>query len=235
MSFASGAAFASEDGAHWTYTGATGPEHWGELSESFASCRIGVNQSPIDIVNPIEAELAPILVRYQGSTTNVVNNGHTLQVNVEPGSWLKAEGDRFQLLQFHFHSPSEHHVEGKSFPLEAHFVHANASGELAVVGVLFEEGVKKSVVSAIEAAAPSKKEGSAPFEIKLDRVEFHPKSEPYFRYNGSLTTPPCTEGVRWYVLQSTATVTAEEVKTFLDQIGPDARDPQPLNARIIAR
>jgi carbonic anhydrase len=193
-----------------------------------------VNQSPIDIVNPIEANLAPIRIQYQGSTTQVINNGHTLQVNVEAGSWLEAEGDRFQLLQFHFHSPSEHRVKSKLFPFEAHFVHADESGALAVVGVLFEEGAKKSIISAIEAAA-SEEEGSAPFEIGLDQVEFQPKSEPYFRYNGSLTTPPCSEGVRWYVLQSTATVTAEEVKIFIDRIGADARGAQPLNARIIAR
>ena len=127
---------------HWSYTGDTGPAHWGELSEDFASCRVGKNQSPIDIETDrlIEADLGTLIFSYQGESTEIINNGHTLQANVTPGSTMQVKGETFELKQFHMHSPSEHQINGESLPLELHFLHSNDAGELAVVGMLCREG-----------------------------------------------------------------------------------------------
>jgi carbonic anhydrase len=224
-----------EEEIHWTYSGEHGPEHWAELSEAFVSCGVGLNQSPIDIVKPVEAELAPLELFRRGSTTTLVNNGHTLQVNVEPGSWLTVEGMKFELLQFHFHSPSEHRIQGEPFPLEAHLVHRNEKSELAVVAVLFRYGDPNRSLTAIEASASSEIGKVVPLNIALADLGTVPAQEPYYRYSGSLTTPPCTEGVRWYVLEDTRSVSKEQVSAFVDLIGEDARGPQPLNARLVLR
>jgi len=222
-----------EEEIHWTYSGEHGPEHWAELSEAFVSCGVGLNQSPIDIVKPVEAELAPIELFRRGSTTTLVNNGHTLQVNVEPGSWLTVEGMKFELLQFHFHSPSEHRIQGEPFPLEAHLVHRNDKSELAVVAVLFRYGEPNRGLTAIEASASSEIGKVVPLSIPLADLATASAQEQYYRYSGSLTTPPCTEGVRWYVLEDTRSVSNEQVSAFVDLIGEDARGPQPLNARLV--
>jgi carbonic anhydrase len=222
-----------EEEVHWAYSGEHGPEHWAELSEAFVACGVGLNQSPIDIVNPIEAELAPIQRSHRGSTTSLVNNGHTLQVNVQPGSWLTAEGLKFELLQFHFHSPSEHRIQGESFPLEAHLVHRNQRSELAVVAILFRYGEPNRSLTAIAASASFEIAKVVPLKIALEDLATAPPQERYYRYSGSPTTPPCTEGVRWYVLESTRSVSREQVSYFVDLIGEDARGPQPLNARLV--
>jgi carbonic anhydrase len=222
-----------EEEVHWTYSGRHGPEHWAELSEAFVACGVGLSQSPIDIVNPIEADLTPLELSRRGSTANLVNNGHTLQVNVEPGSWLTAEGLKFELLQFHFHSPSEHQIQGRSFPLEAHLVHRNARSELAVVAILFQYGEPNRSLAAIEASAASEIGKVVPLDIALEDLGTVSAQEKYYRYSGSLTTPPCTEGVRWYVLESARSVSREQVSAFVDLIGEDARGPQPLNARLV--
>jgi carbonic anhydrase len=140
---------AADEDVHWTYSGEYGPEHWGELSEEFAVCSEGHSQSPVDIVDPIKAELGPITLSYRGSTTAVVNNGHTLQVDVGPGNSLEVGGNTFEMVQFHLHSPSEHRIEGNSYPLEAHFVHENDRGELAIVAILFRDGPHNSGLATI--------------------------------------------------------------------------------------
>jgi carbonic anhydrase len=228
-----GSLLADED-SHWSYSGATGPEHWAGLEPEFAACGIGVNQSPIDIGKTIAAELTPLQLDFKGHGTTIVNNGHTLQINVEPGSWLKAEDESFQLLQFHFHSPSEHKINGELFPLEGHFVHQNSSGALAVVGVLFREGEWNAGLASIGAAGPQAIDQPAAIDIDIGALDLYSNHESYYRYNGSLTTPPCTEGIQWYVLKKPGHIAAEQVAKFLALIGEDARGPQPLNARIVA-
>lgn len=229
------AAGSSSEGVHWTYSGERGPDHWAELSPDFKACGIGRHQSPIDIVDPVAAELGPIRLEYLGQTSTVTNNGHTLQVAVPPGSALVAEGQRFELLQFHLHSPSEHHIDGEAFPLELHLVHQNAAGDLAVVGILFREGPANEPVNAIVDAAPEKPGEQFPMLMDLGKIDFSPDRLAYFRYSGSLTTPPCSEGVRWFVLQEPRTVSPEQVERFVELIGEDARGPQPLNARKVLR
>ena len=123
----------AEGEVHWSYSGTRGPEHWGQLSEAFETCSEGKNQSPVDIVDPIEADLGAIALSYSGSTSVVLNNGHTLQVDVGPGNSLDLRGQTFELVQFHLHSPSEHRIHGRTFPMEVHFVHTNERDDLAVV------------------------------------------------------------------------------------------------------
>jgi carbonic anhydrase len=223
---------AGED-PHWSYSGTTGPENWGELSPDYAACRVGVNQSPINISDTFPSELGALEPDYRSGSTTIVNNGHTLQVNAEPGSSLQVEGQSFELLQLHYHSPSEHQINGEQFLLEAHFVHQNENGELAVVAVLFRDGAWNSGLEKIGKAAPVTVGQSAPIDIRFEELTLHASHESYFRYNGSLTTPPCTEGIRWYVLKTSGTISAVQAARFVDLIGEDSRGPQPLNARII--
>lgn len=227
--------FAAET-VHWSYSGDAGPQHWGSLSEDFASCRVGKNQSPIDIITDdmVEAKLDPLILEYNGETTEIVNNGHALQLNVTGSSALKVEGQEFKLVQFHMHSPSEHKINGEAFPLEVHFVHQNDKGELAVVGRLYREGEVHSELWHIGQKAP-KAGNSVPFVSQLKDV--FPKASykvtEYYRYEGSLTTPPCTEGLRWYVYPTIGTVSRQQIDSYIELIGVDARDPQPINARMV--
>ncbi len=219
--------------AHWGYSGSTGPDQWAGLSGDFATCA-GQSQSPIDILASAPASLPPLELRYEGNTTEVTNNGHTIQVNVGSGSSLLVDGRESDLLQFHFHSPSEHWVEGEQFPLEVHFVHANAAGELSVVGVLFRSGEEESGLASIWADFPETDQ-SIPLTVPTGSLGFVPAGLSSFRYDGSLTTPPCSEGVSWYVLESTSTVTPDEVAAFVAMVGENARPPQALNARSVVR
>jgi carbonic anhydrase len=228
---------AAEEEVHWTYSGERGPAHWGALSEEFAACRVGKNQSPIDIRTDrlLETRLPPINLVYQGQTTSIVNNGHTLQVNVTGSNALTAEGETFTLSQFHFHSPSEHQIDGEAFPLEAHFVHKNSNGDIAVVGLLFRLGEQNEVLPIIGEAAPQKAGETAPYAHALAEVLTMSTRNitSYYRYSGSLTTPPCSEGLRWYVIPMAATISQEQVDNYIALIGKDARGPQPINARIV--
>jgi carbonic anhydrase len=226
--------FAGE-GAHWGYSGPSGPEHWGELSEEFSICAEGRNQSPIDIVASLKGELAAIELRYSGGTTELINNGHTIQVNVSSGNSLLVEGVESELVQFHFHSPSEHRIQGEQFPLEAHFVHKSASGELSVLAMLFRTGEAESELASIWTNLPATTGQSNRLELAMASLAFLRRDLAYFRYNGSLTTPPCSEGVRWYVLQPSNTVSKAQVSAFLATIGENARPLQALNARLVLR
>jgi len=223
---------AGED-SHWSYSGATGPENWSKLSPEFAACGDGLNQSPIDITKSISAELETLQFDYRSNSTVIVNNGHTLQINVRPGSWLRAGGDNFQLLQLHFHSPSEHQINGEIFPLEGHFVHQNESGALAVVSVLFRAGELNAELARFGAAAPKELNQPVPIDLEFADLELYRNHESYYRYNGSLTTPPCTEGVQWYVFKDPGHIELEQAAEFVMLIGEDARGPQPINARIV--
>ncbi|MEJ2533388.1 MAG: carbonic anhydrase family protein [Halioglobus sp.] len=228
---------AAEEEIHWTYSGETGPANWGALSEEFAACRVGKNQSPIDIRTDqlLEVRLPPINLDYQGETTSIINNGHTLQVNVSGSNTLTAEGEKFELSQFHFHSPSEHQIDGEAFPLEAHFVHKNSNGDIAVVGLLFQLGEKNEDLEILGVAAPGQVGETAPITHSLAQKLTMPirHIKRYYRYSGSLTTPPCSEGLRWYVIPVAATISSEQIDNYIALIGKDARGPQPINARIV--
>jgi carbonic anhydrase len=225
----------SENAAHWTYEGEHGPEHWGDMSVDFIQCKVGVNQSPIDIVDSIEANLSPLVLDYTSNSVDLVNNGHTAQVNVEPGNYLRVEGEEFELLQFHIHVPSEHRVNGESFMLEVHYVHSNEKGELAVVGLLYNEGEDHPKLDNYIAMIPTEVGEPVPFVVPLHDFPIVSANKDYYRYNGSLTTPPCSEGVRWYVIKEVREISKKRRDDFNRLIGDDARGPQPINARPVLR
>ena len=220
----------------WDYTGDNGAAHWGELSSDFALCSSGVNQSPINIVTEsvIEADLPPLILNFHINKINMVNNGHTIQANIKGNNTFTNDDGTFNLIQFHFHSPSEHTIDSKSFPLEVHFVHADQDGRLAVIGVMFEAGESNPELAKMWADMPTANHSKSLLIEALTKVKLLPKEKSYYRLNGSLTTPPCTEGVRWFILKDTIEASQEQIDKFHDVIGTDTNRPtQPINARVI--
>ena len=218
---------------HWEYTGDDGPAHWSTLAPEFAACA-GRNQSPIDLDNFIEAELPPIAFDYKAGGHDVVNNGHTIQVDYDAGSSISVDDDTFVLKQFHFHAPSENHIDGKSFPVEAHFVHADAKGDLAVVAVMFEQGDNNPALDTLWARLPGKEGDPQALSPEIAAAELLPGNRDYYRYEGSLTTPPCSEGVRWLVLKHPVPVSAEQIDRLTKALGhPNNRPVQPVGARVV--
>ncbi|BCR03247.1 carbonic anhydrase [Desulfuromonas versatilis] len=239
-----GMAWASESGGHggkphWGYAGEGAPEHWGEMAPEFAACKDGQSQSPIDIsvAEAEDVDLPVIDFSYQATPVKMVNNGHTIQVNYAPGSKITVAGQTYDLKQFHFHTLSENAVDGKLFPLEAHLVHADESGKLAVVGVLFDEGAANSVIEQLWTHMPALPNSDILVSNETVNVmEMLPESKDYYSWSGSLTTPPCTEGVKWMLLQQPMTVSAEQVKKFSELMhGHNNRPVQLLYGRTLQR
>lgn len=225
-------------GAEWGYEGPDGPAHWATLSPEFSACA-GHNQSPIDLltVKMIEADLETVHFNYQPVPLDVVNNGHTIQVNYAPGNHITVDGIQFELKQFHFHSPSENRIDNHSYRMEAHLVHADANGHLAVVAVMFDEGAENTFLARIWRHMP-KKAGShvriAEEKIAVD--DLLPPDRNYYRFNGSLTTPPCTEGVRWLVCKHALEASKQQVEAFRTVMEHDNNRPvHPVNARPVLK
>ncbi len=221
-------------GAHWGYSGAEGPEHWSEIDPHFDVCQAGKNQSPVDLANFVHAQLPPIGFHYSAGGDDEVNNGHTIQINYQAGSSITLNGHDYTLKQYHFHTPSENHINGKEFPMEAHLVHADPDGNLAVVAVMFKEGETNPALATPWAAMPEQVEGETHLAAMASAEALLPKNRDYYRFNGSLTTPPCTEGVIWLVMKEPATASAEQIAKFARVMGhPNNRPIQTLNARVI--
>lgn len=216
--------------AEWHYEGPHGVEHWGE---QFATCAEGVNQSPVDITEMLSAELAPLHIDYQGQVSELVNNGHTIRANVSGQNTLTIEGETFTLKQFHFHTPSENTIQHKHYPLEAHFVHANPQGKLAVIAAMFESGPRGN--PALETLLTRLPQNGDRITLSdtLNPASLLPREREYYRFNGSLTTPPCTEGVRWYVMKEPQASTPAQTSALQEIMGNNARPVQPLNARVV--
>ena len=222
------------DGPHWEYEGAHGAAKWGEMDSKFKACAVGAEQSPIDISDAISANIDSLKINWKAEAYEIVNNGHTIQANVKNGGTLSIGDRKYELKQFHFHTPSEHTLDGGRTAMEVHFVHATPEGRLAVVGVLMAGGGKNTAFSTIMAAAP-KKEGSAALKAPLDPWAFMPKTHEFFRYEGSLTTPPCSEVVDWNVLAKTITVSNADIAAFKAIFPMNARPLQPVNRRFVLR
>ena len=220
---------ADKPAPHWGYEGEMNPTQWGK---EFPTCGIGKSQSPIDIKGPFAKATQTIKADYKEGVLKVVNNGHTIQVNVDPGSKLMIDKDSFDLLQFHFHRPSEEKVNGEPMAMVAHFVHKNRAGKLAVLGVLLTEGAENATLKTIWAIAPASEgpEVVVP-NVKLNPATLVPKSLGYYSFEGSLTTPPCTEGVMFYILKTPAALSKDQVQAFPFKV--NARPVQPLNGRKI--
>ncbi|OYU75116.1 MAG: carbonate dehydratase [Alphaproteobacteria bacterium PA3] len=222
-----------KDGAHWGYEGAAGPENWGKIAEANKACASGLEQSPIDLTGGVDAEVSNIALHWKPGAWNVVNNGHTLQVEGKDGGYATIDGERFDLVQFHFHTPSEHTIDGRNYPMEVHFVHKNAEGRLAVIGVLMMPGGENPLFSTIMEKAP-KEEGSASVGMIEQRGMIAPIDGVY-RYQGSLTTPPCSETVLWTVLSTPILVSQKDVEAFQALFPMNARPIQPVNRRYVLR
>jgi carbonic anhydrase len=221
---------------HWAYSGPEGSLHWGTLDASYAECSLGHKQSPIDITHAQPSDLPSLKLDYKAVPLNIIDNGHTIQVNYAPGSTLTVGDKTYTLKQFHFHHPSEEHVNGKGFPLVAHLVHADADGNLAVIAVLFEQGNSNPLIETLWRSIPSEKEKAMDIPaVSIQVKDMLPKALGYFTYAGSLTTPPCSEGVTWYVLTSHVTVSPEQVAAFSKIYPMNARPIQPTNGREILR
>jgi carbonic anhydrase len=218
---------------HWEYEGHNGPERWGEMYPDWAIASKGKEQSPIDLAFAASSNLPEITFDYKASPLEVVNNGHTIQVNYKPGSTIKVGDETFELLQFHFHSPSEHTVENSFYGMEVHFVHKNKNGELGVIGVFLAHGKANKTLQKILDNAPLEPGKNEVNGVTIDANDFLPSDKRYYAYSGSLTTPPCSEGVRWHVMRDPINVSEEQINKFREIVGENARPTQPLNQRIV--
>jgi carbonic anhydrase len=227
----------AQNGKHeheWAWEGEAGPLHWADLKPEYATCKTGKEQSPIDIRNPQQAALPAIHFDYKASPLKIIDNSHTIQVNYAPGSFITVGDHRYQLLQFHFHRPSEERIQGKSYQMVAHLVHADSEGKLAVVAVLLEKGTANSTIQEIWDKLPKTqgKEETVP-GVEINASGLLPKNTAYYTYPGSLTTPPCTEGVTWLILKTPVDLSSEQIDTFAKIYPHNARPIQPLGDRVV--
>jgi carbonic anhydrase len=214
---------------HWDYEGAMGPENWGK---EFPTCGKGKSQAPLNIKGPFEKVRFSVAPDYKQGQLKIVNNGHTIQVNVPNGSKIRIDGKPYDLLQFHFHRPSEEHIDGKPSAMVVHFVHKNLEGELAVLAVMLREGNENPGIKTLWSHAP-KAEGPEvlPEGVMFNPANLLPREMDFFHYDGSLTTPPCTEKVKFFILKSQVNIGKEQVTDFPFKM--NARPIQPANGRPI--
>ena len=226
-------AFSAETHApHWGYDKTAA---WGDLSAEFKECKLGKEQSPIDISTKAtdKTKLPAIGFNYKAGAGTVVNNGHTVQVDLADAGSAKLAGGDYPLLQFHFHTPSEEKIDGKNYPMVAHLVHKNAGGSLAVVAVLFREGRENAALKSVLGSMPAKEGGKAALKSAFNPAAFLPKNQGYYAFKGSLTTPPCSEGVAWQVLKEPVELSKAQINSFQKLYKMNARPVQPLNGRKI--
>lgn len=220
---------------HWGYQGEGAPENWGTLKPEFALCGSGISQSPIDFNKTYKTELEKIVFSYQETPLKIVNNGHSIQVNYEPGSTIIVDGETYELAQFHFHAPSEHTVNGQYYDMELHLVHKNMNNEIAVVGVFMKKGKENKLIQLLwdNVSSEIDKENVVS-GVSVNASALLPKNMSYYHYYGSLTTPPCTEGVNWSVLKTPIEVSEAQIEKFRTIMGVDNNRPvQKLNKRFV--
>ncbi len=224
--------------AHWGYEGAGSADHWGDLKEEFALCKMGKVQSPIDIktASLADEELPSINVSYSATPLTVVNNGHAIQVNYAAGSSITVGGKSYDLLQFHFHNPSEHTIDGKAFDMVAHLVHKAEDGQLGVIGVLFDAGAENAMIAQVFDNLPAKGGEEKVVEGQsINVADILPSDLSYYNYPGSLTTPPCSEGVHWMVLTTPVQASSDQIAKLATVIKGNVRPVQPVNERVIKK
>jgi len=219
--------------AHWDYAGSGGPETWGQMKPEFAKCSSGTRQSPIDIRDGIKVNLDAVLFDYKASAFRVIDNGHTVQVNVGAGNSIEVMGRRYDLVQFHFHRPSEERIDGRQFDMVVHLVHKDIDGRLAVVAVLLDRGSAQPIVQNVWNNLPLEKGDEVSARGTLNLNELLPTERSYFTYMGSLTTPPCSEGVLWMVMKQPVPISAEQIGVFARLYPMNARPIQSVSGRLI--
>ena len=219
---------------HWSYGGRHGPAKWAEVDPDFATCKLGKVQSPIDIRGAKAADLPAIQFNYKPSPLKVIDNGHTIQVNYAPGSFITVDGVRYELVQFHFHKPGEERINGQVFDMVVHLVHKDAQGKLAVVAVPLLRGKTNPMIARLWKHMPHEKEHEATVDaVSINAADLLPANRRYFTFEGSLTTPPCSEGVRWFVLKQPVWISGPEIAAFAKLYPMNARPLQAANGREI--
>lgn len=226
-------ATAEAEQMHWSYEGAGGPENWGKLDPEFSVCSNGKRQSPIDIRDGIKVDQEPIAFNYLPSYFRIVDNGHTIQVSYGAGSQITIMGRSYQLVQVHFHHPAEERINGKGFAMVAHLVHRDAEGRLAIVAVLLEPGQANRLIQTLWNNLPLEKNEAYSPAVSIQLAELLPAKRDYISYMGSLTTPPCTEGVLWLVMKQPVELSAEQIDVFNRFYPNNARPIQEASGRII--
>jgi carbonic anhydrase len=227
------AARAAGHAAHWDYAGSGGPETWGQMKPEFSKCSTGTRQSPIDIRDGIRVELDPVRFDYKPTGFRVIDNGHTVQVNLAAGNSIEVMGRRYELVQFHFHRPSEERINGKQFDMVVHLVHKDLDGRLAVVAVLLDRGAAQPLIQSVWNNLPLEKGEEVPARTPLTLNDLLPPERQYFTNMGSLTTPPCSEGVLWMVMKQPVPVSAEQIGIFARLYPMNARPIQSASGRLI--
>jgi carbonic anhydrase len=218
----------------WDYGEAHGPNNWGDLKPEFAPCKNGRRQSPIDIRNPQKADLPPIQFDYKPSPLHIIDNGHTVMINYAAGNFMSVAGKRYELKQFHFHRPSEEKINGKSYEMVVHLVHADQEGKLAVVAVLLQKGEDNPLVQRLWSNLPKEKEKEEVLDsVQIDVDDLLPADHSYYTFPGSLTTPPCSENVTWFVLKHPVTVSTPQIERFSKLYEQNVRPTQPLFGRVV--
>lgn len=221
---------------HWSYEGETGPENWGELDSKYAACVDGREQSPIDIIEKETTKVNKrnLTIHYKTADFSIINNGHSIQASGDNNTnYITLDKQKFELKQFHFHTPSEHQLNEKSYEMEVHFVHENNKGELAVIGLFIKEGNENKALKNLFSSLP-KEEGSKVEEtMNIAINEIVPDNQQSFQYKGSLTTPPCSEGVNWIVMKEAIEMSSQQINSFKTIFNDNHRPVQAVNNREV--
>ena len=217
----------------WSYEGETGPANWGKINPAWAKCGSGNRQSPIDIRDGMKVELEQISFDYHPSTFNVTDNGHTVQVMVGGGNFLTVQNRMYELIQFHFHRPSEERINGKGYEMVVHLVHKDGEGRIAMLALLLERGKPQPVIQTVWNNLPLEKLETLAPSVVLDPMELLPARRDYFTFMGSMTTPPCQEGVLWLVMKEPVQASPAQMALFSRLYPLNSRPIQPSSGRII--
>jgi len=233
MALSSTAVLADAAG-NWGYEGDTGPAKWGSLSKEFSVCDTGRLQSPFDIKANFETSLPALSFNYSAAPLDVTRGAHGVTVAIPAGQTMTVGDDVYDLLQYHFHTPSEYHINGKSFPMSLHLVHKRKSdGALGVLGVMIEAGAANAAIEKIWSKLPAKAGNVASADVSINPADLLPDTHSYMRFSGSLTTPPCSEGVNWHMLEKPITMSAKQIGAFRAIAKMNARPLQPANNRLV--
>ncbi len=218
----------------WSYTGPNGPGHWADMSQEFKLCGSGKEQSPINISGAKSKNLPAIQFDYKPGSLEMLHNGHTVLIKRAKGNNVIIGGEQYELLQFHFHAPGENTVDGKTFPMEIHLVHKNAKGKIMVLGVFVRAGTKNAVLDKAWNHMPKQSgDRRKVASVNINAIDLLPTDRSYYRFKGSITIPPCSEGIEWIVLKTPVEVSDEQIKQFSQVVGANARPVQPVYSRTL--